>query len=48
MKKMIEREIIKFDEETIRELWNGVYHKGSSIEIEGETYTHINKINTSC
>ena len=29
------------------ELWDGVYHIGSSHEMDGETYTSVDKINTS-
>ena len=43
----MERENIDFDNETMHELWDGVYYKDSSVEIMGETYTHIDEINTS-
>jgi hypothetical protein len=43
----MERETINFDNETMHELWNGVYYKGSSVKIMGEKYIHIDKINTS-
>ena len=29
------------------ELWEGLYHKGNSYTVNDETYTHIDKINTS-
>jgi len=44
---MEEREIIHLNENSIRDLWNGVYFTGSSVEVEGETYTSVEKINTS-
>ena len=44
----IEREFIEMSSEGQKELWNGVYHIGKSYETEdGETYTSIDKINTS-
>jgi hypothetical protein len=43
-----EREFIEMSSEEQLELWDGVYHMGSSYETEdGETYTSIDKINTS-
>lgn len=43
----IEKETINFDEETMSDLWNGLYFKGSSIKIMDETYKHVDQINTS-
>ncbi len=42
-----ERLLIKMSSELQLELWNGIYFEGSSYEINGEIYTHIDKINTS-
>jgi len=47
LKKGLDRVTIDYDQETMGDLWDGVYYDGSSIEINGETYTHIDKINTS-
>ena len=41
------REEINFDGETMHCLWDGVYYKNSSVNINGEIYAHIEKINTS-
>jgi len=41
------RIIIPMSGEQQLELWNGIYHKGTSYEMNGETYTHIMQINTS-
>jgi hypothetical protein len=41
------RELIVFDYDTIRDLWVGVRLKGSSVEINNETYVHVEEINTS-
>jgi hypothetical protein len=41
------REKINFDDETMNDLWNGVYSTNSSVEIKGDTYTQIAVINTS-
>jgi hypothetical protein len=39
---------IKMSSEEQLELWDGVYHMGHSYETEdGETYTSVDKINTS-
>lgn len=40
-------EIIKLEYDTILEFWNELYFKDSSTELNGETFTHIEKINTS-
>ena len=45
MKK--KREKIELDHDKLMDLWNGVYHKGNSTELDGETYTQVMKINTS-
>lgn len=42
-----EREVVKSTQEELLDLWNGLYHKGSSDELYGETYTHIEEIDTS-
>ena len=42
-----ERLLIEMSEEKQKELWNGVYFMGSSYEMDGETYTSVDKINTS-
>ena len=42
-----ERLLIEMSEEKQKELWNGVYFMGQSYEIDGETYTSVDKINTS-
>jgi hypothetical protein len=42
-----EREIVESTQEELLDLWNGLYHKGSSDELYGETYTHIEEIDTS-
>ena len=41
------KEVINFDDETMHDLWNGVGYKDSSVEIMGQTYTRVDKINTS-
>lgn len=46
-KQKKERILIQMSSEQQRDLWNGVYHMGNSYEVEGETYTSIEKINTS-
>lgn len=45
MKK--ERLLIEMSEEKQKELWNEVYFMGCSYEMDGETYTSVDKINTS-
>lgn len=47
LKKGLDRVTIDFDQETMADLWDGVYYKDSSFEIDGEMYTHVDKINTS-
>ena len=42
-----ERVLIKMSGEKQLELWDGIYFKDSSYEMDGETYTHIDRINTS-
>lgn len=42
-----ERILIEMSNEKQLELWNNIYHEGNSYAIDGETYTHIEKINTS-
>ena len=42
-----ERLLIEMSEEKQLELWDGVYYKGSSYEMDGETYTSVDIINTS-
>ena len=42
-----EKIFIEMDSEDQLELWNGVYFMGSSYEIGGETWTSVDKINTS-
>ena len=43
-----EREIVQLTEEQISDLWNGIYfNDGDTHEIEEETFTRIQKINTS-
>jgi hypothetical protein len=42
-----EREVVRSTQEELLDLWNGLYHKGSSDELYGETYTHIEEIDTS-
>lgn len=42
-----ERLLIEMSEEKQKELWNGVYYMGMSYEMDGETYTSVDKINTS-
>jgi hypothetical protein len=46
-KKKQERILIPMTSEKQLELWNEIYFEGSSYTIDGETYTHIDKINTS-
>ncbi len=46
-KKELDRVTLDFDKETMFNLWDGVYYKDSSVEINGDTYTHVDKINTS-
>jgi hypothetical protein len=41
------REIIDLDHDTLMDLWDNVNYKGDSHELNGETYTHVDKINTS-
>jgi hypothetical protein len=43
----MEKEIINLDHDKLMELWDNVYYKGASHELNGETYTHITKITTS-
>jgi hypothetical protein len=45
MKK--ERILIKMSSDQQLELWNGVYYIGTSYKINSETYTSVDKINTS-
>jgi len=47
MNKEKERILVPMSGEQQLELWNGLYHQGSSYTIDGETYTHIMRINTS-
>ena len=42
-----ERIFIEMSSEDQLELWDGVYYMGSSYEIGGETWTSVDKINTS-
>jgi hypothetical protein len=42
-----EREIIKFDYETISTLWNKIYFKGNVYEIDGDSFVQVDKINES-
>jgi hypothetical protein len=42
-----DRILIEMNSEQQLELWDGIYFQGSSYEIDGDTYTHITKINTS-
>jgi hypothetical protein len=42
-----EREIVESTQKELLDLWNGLYYKGSSHELYGETYTHIEEIDTS-
>lgn len=42
-----ERLLIPMSGEQQLELWDGLYHTGSSYMINDETYTHITRINTS-
>lgn len=44
-KKIRQRIVLNHD--TLLDLWNGVYHKGNDYVLNGETYTQIDKINTS-
>lgn len=44
---IMDRLLIRFDYDTIRELWNGIYYENSSVTINNETYTRVEKINTS-
>jgi hypothetical protein len=39
--------LIKMSSEKQLELWDGVYHMGNSYEMDGETYTSVDKISTS-
>ena len=41
------RILIKMSSEQQLDLWDNVYYLGKSYEIDGETYTSIDKINTS-
>jgi hypothetical protein len=45
MKK--EREKIKSTETELKEFWNDLYYEGSIAILNGESYKHIKKINTS-
>jgi hypothetical protein len=47
LKNGLDRVTLDFDKETMFELWEGVYFEDSSVEINAETYTHIDVINTS-
>ncbi len=42
-----ERIFIPMSGEQQLELWDGLYHKGTSYKMNGEVYTHITRINTS-
>lgn len=42
-----ERILIEMPPEQQQELWNGVYCIGNSYKIDNETYTSVDKINTS-
>ena len=46
MKKQ-DRILIEMSSEDQLELWDGVYFMGKSYTINGETYTSVDKINTS-
>lgn len=46
-KQKVDRILIPMSNEEQLELWEGIYFKDSSYEMNGETYTHIDKINTS-
>lgn len=39
-----ERLLIEMSGEKQKELWNGVYFMGSSYEMDGETYTSVDRI----
>jgi hypothetical protein len=41
------REKIDLDHDTLMDLWDNVNYKGDSHELNGEKYTHVDKINTS-
>ena len=41
------RERVEMDSENLMELWDGLYYEGTSYQIDNETYTHIDKVNTS-
>jgi len=47
MSKKLKREKIKLTYEVMFSLWDGVYHKDSSVKLNDDIYTHIDKINTS-
>lgn len=42
-----EIEVVKSTQEDLLDLWDKIYWKDSSGELYGETYTHIDKIDTS-
>lgn len=42
-----ERILIELTEQEQLELWDAVYYMGNSHEINGETYTSVDQINTS-
>jgi hypothetical protein len=42
-----ERILIKMSPEQQHELWDGVYFLGASYKLDNETYTSVEKINTS-
>jgi hypothetical protein len=42
-----EREIVESTQEELLDLWNKIYWKGYSGELYSETYTHVDKIDTS-
>jgi len=41
------KERINLNSEELRDLWNGVYHKGNTYELNGEVYEQVEKIDTS-
>jgi hypothetical protein len=41
------RERVGMDSEKLMELWDGLYYEGTSHVIDNESYTHIDKVNTS-
>lgn len=43
----MKREIIELTKEELFDLWNGVYWEGEWYKLKGESYTQVDKINTS-